>query len=216
MPLQTTVLAEGVLSDLYEWAQAQAASEGIDPADLVNRALERERRRLSGRPKLDSRTKIVGRKGADAKMKPGTYHGGDVAKLARVKYERIAWFVRVGVIASKRPTGRGVPAEYDLGDAIAVAVVDAAASVVGPDPDLAQSVGTLTRQHIDRPSTAILLAQALMGGPWTVHAVGAMSVSEQARRYDLAVAVNLSRIAANVRARAVGHDENEEHELANA
>lgn len=85
MGSREVVLPWGVPGGLVAWVEAQAELEDIDPGQVVARALDRERRRVSDdAPPADSRVKRPGVRGAAAKLGAGMITATELAELAGV------------------------------------------------------------------------------------------------------------------------------------
>lgn len=153
MTLRVDPVTPGLLADLWAWATDQAALEGIPVGDLMNRALDAERRRIGGHPRQDHRTTKVGRRGADAQMGEGEYTLSDVARMAVAVPADVKIMRGLGLIVPVRPTRRGIAAAYGLVDVvIAAALIELAGRGVD-DTDLRIVVAGLIRSRWDVHST---------------------------------------------------------------
>lgn len=149
------IICEGVLSDLWSWANTAAAAEELTLGEWMNRLLERERRRLDGGPRFDERTRHVGRRGAAAQMGPGEYTSTELAAMAGTtgaQGGQVGRWRNAGLLQSVRPTRQGVAAAYSQAEVlIAAAFVELEGH--GIDDEIRLSIGGAVRDHLGRGGT---------------------------------------------------------------
>lgn len=200
MALRIDIAFTSPLSDLWSWAADRAADQDQTLAEFVDRLVEVERRKVEGRPRLDPRTRHVGRKGAMLHVKDREYLAGELCVLAGLEVRFVAPLVEAGVLVSARPTGRGKPGAYSEVDVIIAGV---AAGLVRHHVDprvLAITTGGAAdtiRAAWPRVRGIVTLANA--GHACTC---GEAHISARAREMSPAVIVHLETVAAAAAERA--------------
>lgn len=191
--MRVDVIFESPLSDLWGWARAHAEAQGMTLAEFVDRCVEIERRKVEGSPRLDPRTRHVGRKGAAVQLKEHEYLASEVATLAGLAPGDIAPLADLGVIRSSRPTGRGKPGAYSNTDVLLAALAGELHSLgvpahvlVAPAPNAAEAL----RKVWPRTLGLVVLAnreRAIL--------CGEAHISARAREMSPCVFVHLERLA---------------------
>lgn len=161
--MRVEVLVEDVLDELHVWAKQRAAELGVTYGDVVNRALEAERRRVEGLPRLDPRTKRVGARGARSQMGTGEYLIGELAELIGTDHRAAGKYAAKGLITSLRPTGNGKVAAYGEVDVL-IAASCRALTAAGLSWELAEGYVEALRSQWPRVRDLFIVATATRAG----------------------------------------------------
>jgi len=121
--MRVDVVLRGVVDDQWTWARAQAAERGLALEEYLSTLVEKDRRRIEGRARLDPRTRRPGRRGANAQMATGEYLAAEIATAVGVDHRQVGKWAAAGLLAAARPGRRGVAAAYTPAAFLAAAAV---------------------------------------------------------------------------------------------
>lgn len=141
MPVESVFLA--VRPTLAAWLATQAEDEDLTVEALLDRCVERERRRIDGRD-TDNRTRRPGVTPAVARLKPGELSTEQMADAVKVNVRRLSELVRGGIVVPTTAGERGHPHVWHSRQCVAVAIL-ARLPIERDTPDLAA-----VRDYVDR------------------------------------------------------------------
>lgn len=190
--MKLEVLVEDVLEDLHVWAKQRALETGVSYGDVINRALEAERRRVEKRPPLDPRTKRVGGRGAGVQMAQGEYLIGQVAELIGADHRILGKYATRGLIRSLRPTGPGKVAAYGDVDVL-IAASCRALSAAGLTFELAEGYVEGLRDVWPRVNGLFIVASHEKAGLGGAEMIGPTAV-----RHGTIVVISLEALATEI------------------
>lgn len=206
MTLRVEALVDGVFIDLWDWAQHYAEREGIELADVVNCALDAERRRVERLPRRDPRTIKPGQMGATVQMRNGEITAAEMGRLTRAtnnaKTGQIPRWRAEGLIETTRPTSQGVAAAFAHIDVVVCFVLVALELLVGTgDPRVGVVAKTVRDAFAVRESFRDVFV--VVAGESVAAVTGARELGS-AVATPTAVVYNLAAIEAELERRARG------------
>ena len=121
--MRVDVVLRGVVDDQWAWARARAAERGLALEEYLSTLVEKDRRTVEGRPRLDPRTRRPGRRGAHAQMATDEYLATEIAAAVGVDHRQIGKWAAAGLLAPVRPGRQGVATAYPGSSFLAAAAV---------------------------------------------------------------------------------------------